>query len=65
MRAYDCTADCLVDNVLLHHYVKAKNERQAWLKGYIYFNYHCSVADGGTVDCKRVTDYSKIRGLEL
>ena len=60
MRLYDCTADCLVDSVLLHHYVKARNERDAWLKGYVYFNYHCNVADGGSVDCKRVTDFRKV-----
>lgn len=34
--------------------------RDAWLKGYVYFNYHCNVADGGTVDCKRVTDFRKV-----
>ena len=55
MRLYDCTASCLVDDVLLHHYVKARNERDAWCKGYYYFNYQCKVADGGTVDCKRMT----------
>lgn len=60
MRLYDCTADCLVDDVLLHYYVKAKNERVAWVKGYVHFNYHCNVADGGSVDCKRVKDFSKI-----
>lgn len=51
MRLYDC----LVDNALLHHYVIARNERDAWLNGYYYFNYQCKVADGGTVDCKRLT----------
>lgn len=60
MRIYDCTADCLVDNVLLHYYVKAKNERDAWLKGYVHYNYHCSVADGGSVECKRVTDFNMV-----
>lgn len=64
MRLYDCTADCLVDDVLLHHTVIDKNERDAWIKGYVYFNYHCSVADGGTVDVKRVTDFNKIRGFK-
>lgn len=65
MKIYDCTADCLVDDVLLHHYVRAKNEKQAWLKGYIYFNHICEVADGGTVDCKRIKDYSKITGKKI
>jgi hypothetical protein len=59
MRIYDCIADCLVDDILLHYYVKAKNIREAWIKGYIHYN-NCSVADGGSVDCIRVKDYSKI-----
>lgn len=63
MRIYDCAADCLVDYVTLHYYVKARNEKQAWLKGYIYFN-NLSVADGGTVDCKRLKDFTRIRGLK-
>ena len=54
MRIYEITADCLVDFCLLHWYVKAKNEREAWLKGYgIVMN--CHVADIGTVDCKRIS----------
>lgn len=36
MRLYECTADCLVDDVLLHHVVIARNEREAWTKGYIF-----------------------------
>lgn len=54
MRLYDCTADCLVDNALLHVYVKANSERHALLKAYCYYNYDCAVADGGTVECKRL-----------
>lgn len=65
MKIYECTADCLVDDVLLHYYVRAKNEKQAWLKGYVYFNYQCSVADGGTVDCKRIKDYSVLTGKNI
>lgn len=60
MRLYDCYAGCLVDDVILHYVVKAKNLRDAWLKGYVYFNYECSVADGGSVDCKRVTDFNSV-----
>ena len=40
MKTYDCTASCLVDSLVLHHYVRAKNEKRAWLKGYVFFNYH-------------------------
>ena len=64
MKTYDCTASCLVDSLVLHHYVRAKNEKRAWLKGYVFFNYHCTVADGGTVDVKRVTNFKEIRGIE-
>ena len=59
MKVYDCFAGCLVDDIVLHYYVKAKNLKSAWLKGYIYFN-KCSVADTGDIDCKRVKDYTKI-----
>mgnify|MGYP003290771753 CR=1 FL=1 len=65
MKTYLCTASCLVDDIVLKHYVRAKNERQAWLKGYVYFNYHCSVADGGTVDVKRVKDFSNMKGVQV
>lgn len=65
MRLYECTAGCLVDDIVLHHIVIAKNERDAWLKGYVYFNYHCSVADGGSVDVKRVTDFNKIKRCKI
>lgn len=59
MRLYDCVAGCLVDDVVLHRVVIAKNEKDAWLKGYYHYNYECSVADGGSVDCFRIKDFSK------
>ena len=65
MRLYDCTASCLVDDILLHVYVKAKSERQAWLKAYCYYNYHCSVADGGTVDSKRIKAQDIKKGVKI
>ena len=65
MKVYECTASCLVDDCVLHYYVRAKNEISAWLKGYYYFNYDYSVADGGKVDCKRVKDYTKIKGVKI
>ena len=65
MKLYECTADCLVDWCLLHYYVLARNEVEAWEKGYVHFNYHCNVADGGTVDVKRVTNFNKIRGCKI
>lgn len=55
MRIYEISADCLVDFCMLHWYVKARNEREAWLKGYLIVN-NSPVADSGSVDCKRVTD---------
>lgn len=54
MRIYDCFAGLLVDDGLCHWYVKAKNERQAWLKGY-GLAMNSPVADSGDVDCKRIT----------
>ncbi len=53
MRIYEITADCLVDFCLLHWYVKARNEREAWLKGYSIVM-ESTVADSGSVDCKRI-----------
>lgn len=58
MRLYLGTADCLVTDCLCKVYVKARNERQAWIKAYLYFN-KLSVADGGTVDIERVKNVSR------
>ena len=52
MRLYHITASCLVDDCLCHWYVKARNEREAWGKGY-FLALRSSVADSGTVDCER------------
>lgn len=59
MRIYKITADCLVDNCLCTWYVKARNERDAWIQGYLIAN-KSSVADGGTVDCERVKDFKGV-----
>lgn len=64
MRLYDCTASCLVDDIVLHYPVIAKNEIDAWNQGYEYYNFYCTVADGGTVDVKRVVDYSKYCNID-
>lgn len=53
MKLYEITADCLVDNCFCHWYIRAKNERMAWLTGYA-LAMKSSVADGGTVDCKHI-----------
>lgn len=53
MRLYEVTADCLVDYCLCKWYVKARNERDAWIIGYLIAQKD-SVADGGTVEVKRV-----------
>lgn len=58
MRIYKVTADCLVADCLCTWYVKARTQREAWLKGYVLAE-ESPVADGGTVDCERVTDYEK------
>lgn len=55
MRIYEISADCLVDFCMLHWYVKAKNEKDAWLKGFLLVR-NCSVADEGTFDCKRIKE---------
>ena len=53
MRIYKITADCLVDFCTLNWYVKAKNEADAWIKGWLLVH-KSPVADEGSVDCKRV-----------
>lgn len=58
MRIYKITADCLVMDCLCTWYVKARTEREAWLKGYD-LAYHSPVADCGTIDCIRVKDFRK------
>ena len=52
MRIYHVTADCLVNNCLVHWYIKARNEREAWCKGY-NLALRSSIADSGTIDCER------------
>lgn len=54
MKLYMITADCLVDDCLCHWYVKAKNEKSAWIKGYL-LALKSNVADSGAVDCKRIS----------
>lgn len=58
MRIYKVTADCLVDWCMLTWYIKAKNERDAWLKGWRVVR-ECNVADEGSYDCVRVKDVRK------
>ena len=55
MSIYEITAACLVDFSMLHWYVKARNEKDAWLKGFLIVR-KCSVADEGSVDCKRLKE---------
>lgn len=55
MRIYEISADCLVDFCMLHWYVKARNEKDAWLKGFLIVR-KCTVADEGSVDCKRLKE---------
>ena len=52
MRIYKITADCLVEWCMLTWYVKARNEREAWVKGWHIAN-NSPVADLGSVDCER------------
>ena len=53
MKIYEATANCLVDDCLIHWYILAKNDKTAWIKGYLLAQ-KSSVADGGTVDTKRI-----------
>ena len=53
MRIYDVTTDCLVDDCLIHWYITARNEKEAWAKGY-NLALRSNVADSGCVDCKRL-----------
>lgn len=52
MRIYTASADCLVDDVLLHFDVIARNEREAWIKAYLVA-LNNSVMDSGTIDVVR------------
>lgn len=53
MKIYEISADCLVDFCMLHWYVEADNEEDAWIKGYEIVN-TTNIADSGSVDCKEV-----------
>ena len=53
MRIYKITTDCLVDWCMLTWYIIARNERDAWLKGWRIVR-NCNVADEGGMDCERV-----------
>lgn len=60
MRIYKITADCLVMDCLCTWYVKARNEREAWAKGYL-LAMKSSVADGGGVEVSRVKDFKGVK----
>lgn len=55
MKIYEISADCLVDFCMLHWYVIARNEKEAWLKGFLLVR-KSPVADEGSVDCKRLKE---------
>lgn len=55
MRIYKVFTDCLVDDCMCIWYVKARNTREAWFKGYTLAQ-KSPVADGGGVDVQRVKE---------
>lgn len=59
MRIYKITADCLVMDCLCTWYVKARNERDAWVQGYL-LAMKSNVADGGGVDVERVKNFEGV-----
>ena len=58
MREYIATADCLVDDCLLHYTVVARNIREAWIKAYVVAM-KSPVIDSGSVDVERKQYNSK------
>lgn len=59
MRIYKVTTDCLVMDCLCTWYVKARNEKDAWLQGYL-LALKSNVADSGSVDVSRVKDFKGV-----
>ena len=64
MRIYKITADCLVDWCMLTWYVKARNEKEAWFKGWQIVR-KSTVADEGSVDCERYTGAERVTLTEI
>lgn len=52
MKIYEVSTDCLVDFCMLRWYIRARNMKEAWYKGWQLVR-KCTVADEGAMDVKR------------